>query len=283
MVKASSSEIASCGRSNVGIVRADNQDAIQVCEPNYHPVADRGYLYALADGMGGYEHGGLASTLALKVFFQTFYASSPWKLLPKLRQGAMDANSRVYQTAQQMDVRMGTTLTAVNIAGNRLSIAHVGDTRAYLVRHRHAACLTNDHTVVGDLVRMHVLSPDKVRTHDQRSLLNRCLGLGLFVQPDVVQADIQQGDVAILCSDGVWSVIEDDEFARMTAQMPNPEALSQTLINLAIDRKSDDNVSVVVIQVRTLVMQPETKEPQRSWRLPRLFGNGILSRLVTSP
>ena len=145
-------------------------------------------LYALADGMGGYAHGGVASSLALETFIRSSTAR-PGPPLKDLRRSMESANLSVYQAAQRLGAgRMGTTLTALHLLGDTLHLAHVGDSRAYLIRAGRAICLTNDHTTVGDLVRMKVISPDKVRTHAQRSILSKAVGLGLFIQPDMTQS-----------------------------------------------------------------------------------------------
>jgi PPM family protein phosphatase len=99
------------------------------------------------------------------------------------------------------------------------------------------------------MVNMKVLSPDKVRHHDQRSILNKCLGIQLFVQPDITRHTLKAGDTLILCSDGVWSVIEDAEFAALTQGTQHPEALNHALIETAMERDSDDNVSAIVVQI----------------------------------
>jgi protein phosphatase len=105
---------------------------------------------------------------------------------------------------------------------------------------------------VGDLVRMKVLSSDKVRTHAQRSVLTKAVGLGLFVQPDLTQYELREDDCLILCCDGVWSVIGDEEFSHMAGQVSDVGQLSQDLINLALDRKTDDNVSVIAVRIHEL-------------------------------
>jgi PPM family protein phosphatase len=270
--------IVAHGRSVTGNVREDNQDAIQICDPDAPLTVDHGPLYAIADGMGGYEHGGLASATALRALWETFYGATNSTSSPrKLRQGVERANLGVYQTAQRMGaVRMGTTLTAVNLVGNHLHVAHVGDSRLYLIRDGKATCLTNDHTTVGELVRMRVLSPDKVRNHSQRSILNKCLGINLFVQPDITQVIVQQGDVLVLCTDGVWSVIEDDEFASVAANTGDTDSLSQGLIELAMERESDDNASAIAIHIQRLSAAVATATQRQglySFLRNRLTGN----------
>ncbi len=181
MTEIGSPEIESHGISRAGKVREDNQDAIRFWRPD--DLSQKyGPLYGIADGMGGYAHGGVASSLALETFFDTFYKSNGISVPQKLRLGVQNANMGIYQAAQRLGVsRMGTTLTVVNLVGKTLNLVHVGDSRAYLIRDNLATCLTNDHTRVGEMVRMRMLSPEKVRTHAQRSVLEKCLGVGLFV------------------------------------------------------------------------------------------------------
>ncbi len=259
-----SSEIESSGLSHIGSVREDNQDAIRLSGET--PAADR-RLFGIADGMGGYSHGGIASQLALETFFDTFYGDTAPVVPRRLRRSIDAANLGVYQMAQRLGaVRMGTTLTAVTVAGRQLHVAHVGDSRAYLIRDRRAKCLTDDHTRVGEMVRMKVIPPDKVRTHAQRSILTKGLGLALFVQPDITQVTVRDGDRLVLCSDGVWSVIEDQEFAALAASASDTTRFSQGLIDLALERQSDDNLSVVAIHLHHLGSE-EAAEPKRSWNL----------------
>lgn len=232
----------------------------------------RGCMYGVADGMGGYEHGGIASTLALEAFFETYYHADGSSVSQRLREGVQVANLGVYQTARRLGVaRMGTTLTVVNVIGHTMHIAHVGDSRAYLIRDQKAICLTNDHTRVGELVRMKLLSPDKVRTHNQRSVLNRCLGVDLFVQPDIFQVPVQDGDCIILCTDGVWSVIEDEEFAKFAAEELDPEKLNQKVFELAMKRDSDDNLSVMSLRLQRLLPSPPGAGDSRWNRLLQRF------------
>lgn len=252
-------EIESHGFCRVGKVREDNQDAIRFCLPDDTALV-QGYLYGIADGMGGYSHGRVASSLALEKFFDTFYTSNGASVQQKLRLGVQNANLGVYQAAQNLGVhRMGTTLTAVTLAGQTLSLAHVGDSRAYLIRDGAATCLTNDHTRVGEMVRARLLAPEKVRTHSQRSVLSKCLGMNLFVQPDFSQVPVRDGDIIILCTDGVWAVVEDEEFAQMATSSGDPEELSRKIYELAMQRESDDNLSVVAVYLRKLVAAPSAQ------------------------
>lgn len=269
-------EINSYCFTHVGKVRKENEDSLRLCNPNDEFTADVGHLYGIADGMGGYALGNLASSLALDIFFDTFYDSDGANQLQKIKSGIQNANLGVYQTAQKKNVgRMGTTITVVNVYGKNLYIGHVGDTRAYLIRNNKATCLTNDHSRVGELVRMKLLSPDKVRTHNQRSVLERCLGFNLFVQPDVFKVPAQNNDIIILCSDGVWSIVEDDEFAKMTSENKDPESLSREIVELALERDHDDNLSVISIHLNRLSSKELSDESKSSWSIP-----GIIRRFI---
>jgi serine/threonine protein phosphatase PrpC len=253
-------EIEGGGLSMIGPVRADNQDAIHLPDGEYGP--EMGLLYAIADGMGGYTHGAVASSLALEALVEALFdrnVPNPKALI----NGIENANIEVYKAAQRLGAgRMGTTLTAAYVLGDTLHLAHVGDSRAYLIRSGRAVCLTDDHTTVGDMVRTRLISADKIRTHAQRSILTRAIGLGLFVQPDITQHKLQEDDRLILCSDGVWSVIEDNEFAGLAGDTP-PDEISQNLIDLALRRDTDDNVSVVAFHLQKLVPAPEDQTPPK--------------------
>jgi len=239
--------------TDTGQVRTDNQDAIRSCHPGVEQTARLGHLFALADGMGGFAHGGVASTLALEILFKTYYASEGSSPLQRLRKGVQDANIGVHQAATAKGVgRMGTTLTAVHLQGHSLNVAHVGDSRAYLIRDGVATCLTNDHTRVGELVRMRMLSPDKVRTHAHRSVLNRCLGLELFVQPDLFTVPVREDDLIVLCSDGIWGYVEDEDFAEFASGEQGLENYNKRLLEEALHRGSDDNLSVLSLKLKAL-------------------------------
>jgi len=244
-------EVESGGLSEIGPVREDNQDAIRLLED------EQALIYAIADGMGGYAHGGMASQMALDSFYGTLAGHKGNSITRVMQRGVETANLKVYQKSQQLNVgRMGTTLTAAYVFGDMLYLAHVGDSRAYLIRDGRAICLTEDHTVVGDMVRSNLIPADNIRTHAQRSILTKSVGLDLFVQPDINQYKLKEGDRLVLCSDGVWSVIEDDEFAQVVSVSRSVDEASQNLIDLALRHETDDNASVVVFHIHKLVPVP---------------------------
>jgi protein phosphatase len=166
---------------------------------------------------------------------------------------------------------MGSTLTAAYICDDWLHLAHVGDCRAYLVRGGKAACLTSDHTVVGDMVRSRLISAEKARTHAGRSILTKAIGLGLFIQPEIRRMRLRRDDTLILCCDGVWSVLQDEEIASLANRSASMQAIAQSLIDEAVDYQTDDNCSVVVARLRDFIpvstadLPPERKNGH-GWR-----------------
>jgi len=258
--------IESSGSSHVGPVRQDNQDAIYL--PNVRCPPGAGQLFAVADGMGGYAHGEVASSMAIEKLIEVVNRDGLRPNPKNLRRGVESANLSVYKAAGRMGTgQMGTTLTAAYILEDDLHLIHVGDCRAYLIRGRQAICLTSDHTTVGDLVRMKIISADKVRTHSQRSILTKAIGIGLFVQPDISQIKLQEKDCLILCSDGVWSVVQDEEFAQVAMESSAIDQVSRRLVALALERETDDNVSVIAIHIRELLpaWSKESKRPEFDW------------------
>jgi PPM family protein phosphatase len=256
-------EIEFAGLSETGPIRDNNQDAILL--PDGPLPGTFTSLAGLADGMGGYASGDVASRLALTILRQValdMRGSMPEKVL---RRGVETANLEVYKTARELDAgRMGTTLTAAYIAGDQLFLAHVGDSRAYLLRNGNIRCLTNDHSVVGDLVRSKLIPPEAVRTHEKRSILTRSVGLELFVSPEITSHKLAVGDRLILCSDGLWSAVEDEKMASVASRIKAPEALGRELIEQAIANASDDNCSIVVADIHAfLPLAVPAAEPAR--------------------
>jgi len=256
-------EFESAGISIQGPVRDDNQDSILL--PNSTAPSLTGSLHAVADGMGGYANGALASKLAVQHLLEVVrvgdLAAAPNKVL---KQALDTANFEIYKASQQLGgARMGTTLTAAFVIGKLLYLLHVGDSRAYLIRNNRITCLTNDHTMVGDMVRAHLISSDNLRTHAQRSVLTRAVGLGLFIQPELSQTELQIGDRIVLCSDGVWSVIENEEFLELSGRALTTESLAQKIIDLAVERETDDNCSAIAIQIRGFRYQTFEEQPRK--------------------
>ena len=226
------------GRTDIGSVRERNEDAIVVGER----------LVAVADGLGGHAGGELASRLATELLAASFQGSSVEELATAVRA----ANWVVWERASSASSLkgMGTTMCAAGlVADGALAVVHVGDSRAYLASEGSVQRLTDDHTVTADLVRNGELTEADAVGHPQRAILTRALGVGPDVQVDAVRRPVEPGDVLLLCSDGLFNLVPDDEIGSALLSGREPQATADELLELALSRGGTDNVSVVVAEV----------------------------------
>jgi len=227
-------------KSDVGRVREANEDAYLVKAP----------LFVVADGMGGHVAGDVASSLAVKVIASeanNASASDPDTLARLVR----NANSAIFDRAQSdPSLRgMGTTCTLVLLDESRAHIAHVGDSRAYRLRNDTLEQLTEDHTLVGRMVREGKLRPEEATHHPQRSIITRVLGVDSDVQVDLQEIELELGDRLLLCSDGLSSMIEFDSIHRALSETDDPQSAADRLVALAIEAGGEDNVTVLVLDI----------------------------------
>lgn len=226
------------GDSNVGRVRSGNEDAFLLAPP----------LYALADGLGGHQAGEIASSLAIDTLLDAAPRNADTKALGRaIRQ----ANAAVIEAAASGRGKsgMGTTLTAVMIDGLRLAVAHVGDSRAYLLHLGTLEQLTDDHSLVADLVKQGRITAEEARTHPNRSVITRALGSDPDMMADTFEAQAAPGDRLLLATDGLTSMVPDDEIAEVLATAPTPDSAVDELIERALDAGGQDNVTVVVVDI----------------------------------
>ena len=241
--------------SDPGKVRGHNEDYIGHAFPTSADEARwRGWLFALADGVGGEDRGEVASRTAVETLQSSFLASKtgepPSTLLQRLVEGA---NLKVYETAAAASPggsSMCTTVVACMLRFDRVSVAHVGDSRCYLIRHGRAAVLTDDHTLVGEQVRMGLLSHEEATKSEQRHLLSRSLGTNMFVNVDLNEHQLLAGDILLLSSDGFHGAFTNDEIAAAVGQFHNLEENARNLISLAREKDGSDNISVQLIRVK---------------------------------
>lgn len=240
--------------SDTGRVRDHNEDEVRLAEPESPQVAGRGFLAAVADGMGGHERGEVASNLAIETLFTTFYEEitedQPTDPVALLKQGFRASNERIMSESSTVSNggggSMGTTMVAAAVAGTQLTIANVGDSRAYLVRAEAATQITRDHSLVAEQVASGVITAEEARTSNYRNVITRALGHRPKVEVDIFEIDLLPDDRVVLCSDGVHGHVEPDEVASITLQH-DPQGSSQALIDLAMERGSTDNVTAAVI------------------------------------
>lgn len=240
-------------RTDTGRVRANNQDAVRTWTelPQTIPFAERGYLFAVADGVGGNESGEVASALAIDNLFHTFFSGETSDVASALKMAFQTANNAVFEAgeSQPEDRKMGTTLVAGVIRGPALTVANVGDSRAYLFRGRtQAAQITKDHSMVAEAVRAGQMTPQQAATSRQRNIITRALGNRPNVEVDIFEVDLLPNDVVLLCSDGLYGTLDEATIKEVVQTMPPPDAAS-TLIEMANAHNAADNISAVVVQV----------------------------------
>lgn len=223
-------------RSDVGSVREHNEDSYLVKTP----------LFVVADGMGGHEAGEVASNIAVI----TMEAHAPKSTSPEaLAAAVIKANEAVLRGAQDGTGKpgMGTTLTAAFVFEDEATIAQVGDSRAYLLHDGQLQRITRDHSLVADLIEQGRLTEAEARFHPQRSVITRALGSDPHMQPDLYTLHIEEGDRLLLCSDGLCSMISDEDIEEILLDNPAPAHACDALVEEAIIAGGLDNVTVIVI------------------------------------
>ncbi len=226
--------------SDAGRTRRRNEDAYAVEPP----------LFVVADGMGGARAGEVASRLAVAAFREFHEAD---ELEPEARLAAIvqEANRRIYEraTADVNASGMGTTITAALVEGDQVAVGHVGDSRAYLLRESAFEQLTDDHSLVADLMRSGQLTPEEAEAHPQRSVITRALGTDLDVDVDTFSLELRPDDVFLLCSDGLTTMLSDEDIAELVAGRPTLAEAAKALVSAANRRGGEDNITVVLARV----------------------------------
>jgi serine/threonine protein phosphatase PrpC len=242
--------------SDIGTNRSNNED---FC--GHFIEAPDAVVFVVADGVGGYEGGEVASKMAVELLLQA-YRESPreWGASKRLHRAAQTANIEVYNFASAVPElgRMATTLTAVAIENGILNAVHIGDCRLYLLRDGQIRQMSKDHTMVGERVRMGLMSEERAKNHPERSVLLRSLGRELIVSVDRITMPLRKDDELILCSDGLYTVFEAGELMSLTREFSAADAC-QKLIRNANSRGTGDNLTVAMF--KQLAETPEAGPP----------------------
>ena len=234
----SSAHLSWGARTDVGLVREHNEDSYLVRAP----------VFAVCDGMGGHAAGEVASSIAVN----TIAAHAPQHADDILLGAAVEAaNAAIMQGAANGEGKqgMGCTATCALIEENHMAIAHVGDSRIYLLHSGTLVRLTHDHSYVEELVEAGEITADEARVHPSRSVITRALGSDPDMYADHFTIDVSNGDRIILCSDGLSSMVEDSEIEAVAVTSPNPQMAADNLVAAALTAGGHDNVSVVVVDV----------------------------------
>ena len=239
--------------TDVGCQRQNNEDHYSYWEPASGQDFERkGRLAIVADGMGGHEGGQEASHMAVETI-QEIYSQQPGPDPQSLLDaGFLQAHERIRHHATEHPelTGMGTTATAAVLLDRRLYFAHIGDSRLYLVRGERISRLTHDHSYVGRLVDNGVISPEEAEAHPQRHILTAALGAGPEATFDAPGQPIalEPGDVLVLCTDGLWGLLTDQEIQQAVARK-KPDDACQAMIATAKERGGPDNITVQVLRV----------------------------------
>jgi len=241
--------------SDPGKVRGHNEDFIGYAEPGTPEHAhSHGWLFVLADGLGGHDRGEVASQLAVDTLVSSFYAAPAGELARvTLQRLVQDANLKISDCAAATGPggsSMATTLVACLLRYDRATVAHVGDSRCYLIRRGHASVLTHDHTLVGEQVRMGILSEEEAKKSEKRHQLSRSVGNGLFVNADIDEHQLLPEDVLLLSSDGLHGSVTPKEIAAIVSRFHDLQEAARTLVSLACEKDGGDNISVQIIRIK---------------------------------
>jgi|Deesub1362A_J573_1020465.scaffolds.fasta_scaffold00080_35 protein phosphatase len=229
--------------TSAGLVRAKNEDGLCV-------NGEYG-LFAVADGMGGHQAGEVASRLALAVLNQQFQrlVDESGDVGNSLLQAVKEANRQVFEESSRNETYngMGTTLSACVIRGDRLFLAHVGDSRVYLVRSEEMLQLTEDHSVIQELLNEGRIRAEDVPLHLYRNVLSRALGTEAELEVDLRQVAVRAGDRVLLCTDGLTNQVPDETIRALIESVDDPEQRVQDLLRLALDRGGTDNITLILV------------------------------------
>lgn len=252
-------------RTDVGCVRDHNEDSLLVAPP----------LFAVADGMGGHAAGEVASEIAITVLGEKAPHTPDAAALGR---AVEDANRAVILAANEKRGRagMGTTMTAAVLQKDRLVIAQVGDSRAYLLHQGRLQQLTRDHSLMADMIEAGRLTPEEARIHPNRSVITRALGSDPRMVPDLYEITVETGDRLLLCTDGLSSMVEDSAIESTLARTRDPQRCASMLVNEAIAAGGYDNVTVVVVDVAGQI----DKVTRRYKRRSRLFMSFVILLLL---
>ncbi|HXR40127.1 MAG TPA: protein phosphatase 2C domain-containing protein [Terracidiphilus sp.] len=243
--------------SDFGKVRTNNEDAMGSFVPSSRQQArSHGYLFAVADGVGGMDLGEVASSTAISVLVEEFSKAQAGTmlagLLPRLIQYANAAVHDCTLAPQYRGKRMATTMVACALRHDQAIVSHVGDSRCYLVRNGQARQVTQDHTWVNEQRKMGLISAAEIAESDSRHLLIRSLGPEMFVSPDTTALTLQPGDVLVLCTDGLHDEMSEKTIAAIVSQNKDVGEIARELVARAVEIDGGDNTTAQVIRIRSV-------------------------------
>jgi len=227
--------------SDIGLIRKENED-------NYLVAPEKG-LFAVADGMGGHVGGQKASKLAIQVLDELIGTENERKAPDLMHYAISRANEMILQSGENEKeyYGMGTTITAAMFKDGSIHLAHIGDSRAYLFRDNSLSLLTCDHSLVNELFRNGSLTLEEMQNHPQRNILTRALGTQRVAEVDIISLPAQENDLLLLCTDGLYCHVSDQEIADILKQDWTLREKVRRMVDLALERGGTDNITVVLV------------------------------------
>jgi PPM family protein phosphatase len=243
--------------SDFGKVRTNNEDSVGSFIPvSRQQARSHGFLFAVADGVGGLDLGEVASATAISVITEEFAKAQSGamliSLLPRLIQQANSAVHDCTHNPAHRGRKMATTVVACALRYDQAVISHVGDSRCYLVRNGKARQVTQDHTLVNEQRKVGLISASEIPNSDARHVLIRSLGPEMFVSPDTSALTVQPGDALVLCTDGLHDEMGESEIASIVSQKKDAAQIARELVARAVEIDGGDNTTAQVIRVRSI-------------------------------
>jgi PPM family protein phosphatase len=247
--------------THTGKVRKLNEDSMICIDLSKADNSVR--ACAVADGMGGYEGGEIASKSALEAFGKSLTEAINTLnkdgkkplfendfIMRMLIEAVRSANTEVYNQAQSRNNKMGTTIAAALILNEQVCIVNVGDSRVYCLDGDNLRQITTDHSLVAELVAAGTITRDEIYTHPRRNMITRCLGTQSNVEADTFLEDLKAGNAFLICSDGLWEMVRDNQIKDILLQSSNAQAACDRLVEAANENGGVDNISVVILKAK---------------------------------
>lgn len=260
--------------SDIGRTRDHNEDFLGMFRPADPRLRRlKGELFLVADGIGGHQSGEVASRMAVEQIIPAYAGGPGQDIGADLVHAIEAANTAIYTVGQGQDRRwrMGSTLVGALVRDHDLFVVNVGDSRAYLVRGGRIEQISQDHSLVAEQIRMGLLDAEQAKSHDYRSAITRALGSKPEVRVDTFARTLQDGDIVVLCTDGLSGLVKDEEIARVVSGQPPARAVT-SLVAMANARGGKDNITTIVIKAR----EESRSASKKGWWLAGLLAGAVL-------
>jgi len=240
--------IASFSVTDIGKKRKLNQDFVYASD---EPVGNLPNVYIVADGMGGHNAGDFASKCTVETITREIRGCFEKNAIRILSKAIMVANERIRQKARE-DERlygMGTTVVAATCIGKYLQVANVGDSRLYIINEEEVRQVTRDHSLVEEMVRMGGIDRKAARNHPDKNIITRAIGARDTIEIDFFNEELQDGDIVLMCSDGLSNMLEDEEIGKILRKKGSLEERAEKLVEAANNNGGKDNIAVIIIDM----------------------------------